>query len=82
MINLDNSLRVRRLVEVSMVESNMSRIDFFMFSIFFFFFLRFLSERGALEAQKVSFYCNNGTPKKKRVQPESNLWSRYFGKVQ
>lgn len=55
-----------------MVERNMSRIDFFMFSIcsvFCFFFLRFLSERGALEAQKVNFYCNNGTPKKK----ESNL---------
>ena len=55
-----------------MVECNMSRIDFFMFSICSVFFLGgggFLSERGALEAQKVNFYCNNGTPKKK----ESNL---------
>ena len=65
-----------------MVQCNMSRIDFFLSSICsVFFFLRFLSERGALEAQKVNFYCNNGTPKKKRIQPESNLLSRYFGKV-
>ena len=55
-----------------MVESDMSRIDFFyVFNFLWFvlfvclFFLRFLSERGASEAQKVSFYCNNGTPKKK-----------------
>ena len=92
-INLDNSLRVRRSVEVSMVESDMWRIDFFFvfnFLCFFFvclfvcfFFLRFLSERGASEAQKVSFYIViTVLQKKKRVQPESNLWSRYFGKVQ
>ena len=67
-----------------MVQCNMSRIDFFMSSIcsvFFFFFFRLLIERGALEAQKVNFYGNNGTPKKKTIQPESNLLSRYFGKV-
>ena len=39
MINLDNSLRVRRSVEVSMVESDMSRIDFFYVFNFLWFFL-------------------------------------------
>ena len=37
--NLDNSLRVRRSVEVSMVESDMSRIDFFYVFNFLWFFL-------------------------------------------
>ena len=37
--NLDNSLRVRRSVEVSMVESDMSRIDFFYVFNFLWFVL-------------------------------------------
>ena len=62
-----------------MVESNTSRIDFFMF--FLFCFLRFLSERGASEAQKVSFYRNNGTPKK-RIQHMVEVFWKSTLKIQ